>query len=115
MSQGMAVSNYKADKAEADKNRKKLMAIIKLPENQVCSDCPAKCVQSPNNYVYLVPLQLPLCTVAQNAWASINLGCFICFQCSGIHRNLGTHLSKACYPSSNLLDAFLLSVLCDPS
>ena len=29
-----------------------------------------------------------------NAWASINLGEFICFQCSGIHRNLGTHVSK---------------------
>ena len=32
--------------------------------------------------------------MAQNAWASINLGEFICFQCSGIHRNLGTHISK---------------------
>ena len=32
--------------------------------------------------------------MAQNAWASINLGEFICFQCSGIHRNLGTHLTK---------------------
>ena len=27
-------------------------------------------------------------------WASINLGALICIECSGIHRNLGTHLSR---------------------
>ena len=27
-------------------------------------------------------------------WASLNLGCLICIECSGIHRNLGTHLSR---------------------
>lgn len=27
-------------------------------------------------------------------WASTNLGCFLCIRCSGIHRNLGTHISK---------------------
>ena len=40
--QGMPVSNYKADEKEAARNRKKLMAIIKRPENTVCADCPAK-------------------------------------------------------------------------
>ena len=43
MSQGMAVSNYKADEKEATRNRKKLQAIIKLPQNTVCADCPVKC------------------------------------------------------------------------
>ena len=27
-------------------------------------------------------------------WASLNLGSLICIECSGIHRNLGTHLSR---------------------
>ncbi|KPP65535.1 arf-GAP with GTPase, ANK repeat and PH domain-containing protein 2-like [Scleropages formosus] len=32
---------------------------------------------------------------AQNpTWASLNLGALICIECSGIHRNLGTHLSR---------------------
>jgi hypothetical protein len=46
-SQGMAVSNYKADEKEATRNRKKLMALIKRPENQVCSDCPIKRTHKP--------------------------------------------------------------------
>jgi Arf-GAP/GTPase/ANK repeat/PH domain-containing protein 1/3 len=27
-------------------------------------------------------------------WASLNLGVLMCIECSGIHRNLGTHISK---------------------
>jgi len=27
-------------------------------------------------------------------WASINLGVIICYECSGVHRSLGTHISK---------------------
>ena len=30
----------------------------------------------------------------RTAWASINLGAFVCIQCSGIHRAIGVHLSK---------------------
>eukprot|EP00312_Isochrysidales_sp_CCMP1244_P000788 CAMPEP_0196688936 /NCGR_PEP_ID=MMETSP1090-20130531/17587_1 /TAXON_ID=37098 /ORGANISM="Isochrysis sp, Strain CCMP1244" /LENGTH=153 /DNA_ID=CAMNT_0042027903 /DNA_START=47 /DNA_END=504 /DNA_ORIENTATION=+ len=74
MSQMPSMSNYKADAKEADRNRKRLMALIKRPGNNRCADCPAR--------------------LAQNAWASVNLGSFICFQCSGIHRNLGVHISK---------------------
>lgn len=34
------------------------------------------------------------CDAPNPVWASLNLGCLICIECSGIHRNLGTHLSR---------------------
>ncbi|KAJ8272989.1 hypothetical protein GJAV_G00095930 [Gymnothorax javanicus] len=34
------------------------------------------------------------CEAANPDWASLNLGALICIECSGIHRNLGTHLSR---------------------
>ncbi|KAM8722360.1 arf-GAP with GTPase, ANK repeat and PH domain-containing protein 1 isoform 3-T3 [Acanthopagrus schlegelii] len=34
------------------------------------------------------------CDMQNPDWASLNLGALICIECSGIHRNLGTHLSR---------------------
>mmetsp|Transcript_10437 Transcript_10437/g.13043 ORF Transcript_10437/g.13043 Transcript_10437/m.13043 type:complete len:253 (-) Transcript_10437:1424-2182(-) len=34
------------------------------------------------------------CNAANPDWVSINLGVVICIECSGIHRSLGTHISK---------------------
>ena len=34
------------------------------------------------------------CDTKDPDWASINLGILICIECSGIHRNLGSHISK---------------------
>ncbi|KAM6924792.1 arf-GAP with GTPase, ANK repeat and PH domain-containing protein 2 isoform 2-T2 [Xenentodon cancila] len=34
------------------------------------------------------------CEAQNPTWASLNLGALICIECSGIHRNLGTHLSR---------------------
>uniref|UniRef100_A0A1I8HQR3 Centaurin-gamma-1A n=1 Tax=Macrostomum lignano TaxID=282301 RepID=A0A1I8HQR3_9PLAT len=42
-------------------------------------------------------------------WASINLGVLLCIECSGVHRNLGTHLSRVRslnlddWPANNVL------------
>lgn len=53
------------------KLRKRLEALLKLPDNQACCDCRRR---GPR-------------------WASANLGVFMCIECSGIHRNLGVHIS----------------------
>ncbi|KAF2072156.1 hypothetical protein CYY_006532 [Polysphondylium violaceum] len=50
-----------------------LTALRKIDQsNQFCADCNTK---DPD-------------------WASINFGCIVCIDCSGIHRSLGVHISK---------------------
>jgi len=34
------------------------------------------------------------CNEAHPKWSSTNLGIFICIHCSGVHRKIGTHISK---------------------
>ncbi|KAJ2359502.1 hypothetical protein GGF43_000122 [Coemansia sp. RSA 2618] len=34
------------------------------------------------------------CGAAHPDWCSLNLGCLLCIECSGVHRSLGTHVSK---------------------
>jgi hypothetical protein len=43
------------------------------------------------------------CNAPDPEWASINLGVFICLQCSGVHRSLGSHISKVSQRSSSFL------------
>ena len=52
------------------------------PSNGRCADC-----NSPENI----------------DWAAINLGCLLCIECAGVHRSLGTHISKV---RSLKLDSF---------
>lgn len=36
------------------------------------------------------------CSATEPDWASLNLGILLCIECSGVHRNLGVHISKVC-------------------
>jgi hypothetical protein len=35
-----------------------------------------------------------VCRAADPDWASLNLGILLCIECSGVHRQLGVHISK---------------------
>ncbi len=37
------------------------------------------------------------CSTPEPDWASLNLGILLCIECSGVHRNLGVHISKVPY------------------
>jgi stromal membrane-associated protein len=50
----------------------KLKALLQKRENRICADFGAP----------------------DPKWASANIGVFICVKCSGVHRSLGTHISK---------------------
>ncbi|KAG2217399.1 hypothetical protein INT45_005889 [Circinella minor] len=61
-----------ADKALNEKHAAILKGLLKQPGNKYCADCKRK----------------------DPRWASWNLGIFVCIRCSGIHRSMGTHISK---------------------
>ncbi|CAF9904793.1 MAG: hypothetical protein GOMPHAMPRED_002950 [Gomphillus americanus] len=57
----------------AAQNQATLKNLVKLESNKSCADC--KRNKHPR-------------------WASWNLGIFVCIRCSGIHRGMGTHISR---------------------
>ncbi|KAI0641085.1 hypothetical protein C8Q79DRAFT_920122 [Trametes meyenii] len=64
--------SHKQDKATTERHARALRELLKNPENKTCADCKRN----------------------DPRWASWNLGVFLCIRCSGIHRSMGTHISK---------------------
>lgn len=82
-----------ASQAEKDRQRarqaKRFDPLLALPENRECFDCTARAP----------------------TWASTNLGVFICMRCAGIHRGLGTHISKVKSVNMDLWDDHMMDFI----
>jgi len=65
--------SHNKSQATTAKNKARLLKLLQDPCNKHCADC--KTSKNPR-------------------WASWNLGIFICIKCSGIHRSLGTHITR---------------------
>lgn len=64
-----ARSSEKMEKAQC---MKLLHSVAQLPQNKFCADC----------------------RETGTEWVAVNLGVFLCIRCAGVHRSLGTHVSK---------------------
>ncbi|KAI5118516.1 hypothetical protein M0805_007685 [Coniferiporia weirii] len=63
---------YRQDKSTTERHTRILRELVKQPGNKDCADCKRNDAR----------------------WASWNIGVFVCIRCSGIHRSMGTHISK---------------------
>lgn len=66
------MSNKSLDFGKPASGKKRLKDLLLQKDNRYCADCGAP----------------------DPKWASANIGVFICLKCCGVHRSLGTHISK---------------------
>lgn len=60
------------EEVAAKKNEQRLALLLKEDANRICADCGQPGTR----------------------WAAWNLGVFLCIRCGGVHRRLGTHISR---------------------
>lgn len=48
----------------------------------------------PDRFIFLSVSMFIYLSVVDPEWASYTLGVFLCFECCGVHRALGTHLTR---------------------
>lgn len=77
------MSTSSARDGAAQRNEQLLMELLREEANRHCADCGQKGARTGT----------PLTRVGTR-WASWNLGVFLCIRCGGLHRKLGTHISK---------------------
>ncbi|XP_020094054.1 ADP-ribosylation factor GTPase-activating protein AGD4-like isoform X2 [Ananas comosus] len=65
-------SLWLADGTNAKGHDKVSQTLRSIPGNDICAEC----------------------STPEPDWASLNLGILVCIECSGVHRNLGVHISK---------------------
>jgi len=68
----MSTRTARSSKQQNERHAAILRELLKQPSNKKCADCKRN----------------------DPRWASWNLGIFICIRCSGVHRSMGTHISK---------------------
>lgn len=67
------MSNQRSDFGKPSAgNIRRLKELLAQSDNRICADCGAP----------------------DPKWASANIGVFLCLKCCGVHRSLGTHISK---------------------
>lgn len=66
------MSNYPLELGIPASGKRRLKDLLLQKDNRCCADCGAP----------------------DPKWASANIGVFICLKCCGVHRSLGTHISK---------------------
>ncbi|XP_016665743.1 ADP-ribosylation factor GTPase-activating protein AGD2 isoform X4 [Gossypium hirsutum] len=69
----MLRNNHHTSDDQIGNRAESVSAVLReIPGNDVCAECNAH----------------------EPDWASLNLGILLCIECSGVHRNLGVHISK---------------------
>lgn len=68
-------SLWLADGTNAKGHDKVSQTLRSIPGNDICAEC----------------------STPEPDWASLNLGILVCIECSGVHRNLGVHISKVLF------------------